>query len=65
MVFLKYFDVQKQTLTGVCKTYVHRNTKVGDLSVVITEKMRWAPSTPLRLYEVGSSEFSDASSGSC
>ena len=52
MVFLKYFDVQKQTLFGVSKVYVQRTSKVGDLAGVICEKMRWAPQTPVKLYEV-------------
>ncbi|KAG9019654.1 hypothetical protein FRB90_012000 [Tulasnella sp. 427] len=51
MVFLKYFDVQKQTLLGVSKVYVPRTSKVGDLQGVICEKMRWAPQTPIKLYE--------------
>lgn len=57
MIFLKYFDVQKQTLLGVSKVYVPRTSKVGDLQGVICEKMRWAPQTPIKLYEVGSSAF--------
>lgn len=52
MIFLKYFDVQKQTLFGVSKVYVPRTSKVGDLQGVICEKMRWAPQTPIKLYEV-------------
>ncbi|KAG8878853.1 hypothetical protein FRB98_005967 [Tulasnella sp. 332] len=51
MIFLKYFDVQKQTLLGVCKVYMQRTARVGDLSSVICEKMRWAPQTPIKLYE--------------
>ncbi|KAG8902957.1 hypothetical protein FRB99_003895 [Tulasnella sp. 403] len=41
----------KQTLTGVSKVYVLRTSKVGDLAGVICEKMRWAPQTPIKLYE--------------
>lgn len=53
MVFLKHFDTSKQTLLGVGKAYVPRNSKVSDLFGVINEKMRWTPGTPLKLYEVG------------
>lgn len=51
MIFLKHFDTTKQTLLGVGKTYVPRNSKVSDLFGVINEKMRWTPGTPLKLYE--------------
>ena len=52
MIFIKYFDVSKQSLYGIGKTYVQRTSKVGDLCHVINEKMRWTPGTPLKLYEV-------------
>lgn len=52
MIFIKYFDVSKQSLYGIGKTYVQRASKVGDLCHVINEKMRWPPGTPLKLYEV-------------
>lgn len=52
MVFLKHFDMSKQTLYGVGKVYVSRNNKVQDLHPLINERMRWTPGTPLRLYEV-------------
>ncbi|KAF8509282.1 hypothetical protein JB92DRAFT_2947613 [Gautieria morchelliformis] len=51
MIFIKYFDVSKQSLYGIGKTYVQRTSKVGDLCHVINEKMRWPPGTPLKLYE--------------
>ncbi|KAF8522231.1 hypothetical protein BU17DRAFT_87330 [Hysterangium stoloniferum] len=51
MVFIKYFDVSKQSLYGIGKTYVQRQAKVGDLAHIINEKMRWPPGTPLKLYE--------------
>lgn len=51
MIFLKYFDVSKQTLLGIGKVYVQKNSKVGDLSLIINERMRWQPTTPLKLYE--------------
>ena len=51
MIFLKHFDNTKQTLLGVGKVYVLRNSKVGDLIPIINERMRWS-ATPLKLYEV-------------
>lgn len=54
MVFLKHFDTSKQTLYGVGKVYVSRNSKVQDLHPGINERMRWTPGTPLKLYEVPS-----------
>lgn len=54
MIFMKHFDMSKQTLYGVGKVYVSRNSKVQDLYPIINERMRWTPGTPLRLYEVRS-----------
>ena len=51
MVFLKCFDATKQTLLGIGKLYMLRNAKVADLIPIINEKMRWAPGTPVKLYE--------------
>lgn len=51
MIFLKHFDTSKQTLFGVGKVLVSRNSKVQDLHPMINERMRWTPGTPLRLYE--------------
>ncbi|KIK23400.1 hypothetical protein PISMIDRAFT_10907 [Pisolithus microcarpus 441] len=51
MIFLKHFDTSKQSLFGVGKVYVSRNSKVQDLHPIINERMRWTSGTPLRLYE--------------
>ncbi|EJD52931.1 cysteine proteinase [Auricularia subglabra TFB-10046 SS5] len=51
MIFLKYFDVAKQTLCGVGKVYVSRSSKVGDLTAIINERMRWPPAMSVKLYE--------------
>jgi ubiquitin carboxyl-terminal hydrolase 7 len=51
MLFLKHFDAGKQTLLGAGRTYVSRASKVGDLAAHVNERMRWAPGTPLKLYE--------------
>ncbi len=52
MVFLKWFDVSRQTLLGQGKVFVGKNQKVGDLHGLICEKMGWPASTPIKLYEV-------------
>lgn len=52
MIFLKHFDTSKQSLYGIGKVYMARNSKVSDLIPVINERMRWTPGTPLKLYEV-------------
>ncbi|KIK98862.1 hypothetical protein PAXRUDRAFT_823415 [Paxillus rubicundulus Ve08.2h10] len=51
MVFLKHFDTSKQTLHGAGKVYMSRSSKVQDLHLIINERMRWTPGTPLKLYE--------------
>ncbi|KAH7923859.1 cysteine proteinase [Leucogyrophana mollusca] len=51
MIFIKHFDTSKQTLFGIGKVYVARNCKVSDLHLLINERMRWTPGTPLKLYE--------------
>ena len=52
MIFLKHFDVTRQSLYGIGKVFVLRTSKVADLYQYINEKMRWAAGTPLKLYEV-------------
>lgn len=54
MIFLKYFDFVKQTLTGQGKIFVNRNDKVSALIPHIQQKMSWPSSTPIILYEVSS-----------
>jgi ubiquitin carboxyl-terminal hydrolase 7 len=51
MIFLKHFDTSKQSLYGLGKMWVNRGAKVSDLFTFINERMRWAPGTPLKLYE--------------
>jgi ubiquitin carboxyl-terminal hydrolase 7 len=51
MLFLKHFDTSKQSLYGLGKMYVSRSSKVSDLFAYINERMRWAPGTPIKLYE--------------
>lgn len=52
LIFLKHFDVLKQTLTGIGHVYVGRNSKVGDLVSRILEMENWPALTQLLLYEV-------------
>ncbi|ORY24392.1 ubiquitin carboxyl-terminal hydrolase 5 [Naematelia encephala] len=51
MIFLKWFDCSRQTLTGQGKVFVNKNDKVGSLLTHIQERMGWPPSTPIKLYE--------------
>ncbi|KAH8833816.1 hypothetical protein DL96DRAFT_465037 [Flagelloscypha sp. PMI_526] len=51
MIFLKCFDASQQKLFGAGKLYMTRNSKLGDLVPLINERMRWAPNTPLKLWE--------------
>lgn len=57
MIFLKHFSVSEQTLKGVSKVYVQRNSKVGELVGTINALKGWQATTPLRLYEVRSLAF--------
>jgi ubiquitin carboxyl-terminal hydrolase 7 len=52
LIFLKYFDLSKQTLSGIGKVYIKKDDKVAALVIVINEMMLWPSSTPLKLYEV-------------
>lgn len=51
MIFLKWFDFNRQTLTGQGKVFVNKNSKVSELIPYIQEKMGWPASTPIKLYE--------------
>jgi ubiquitin carboxyl-terminal hydrolase 7 len=52
MIFLKHFSVNEQTLKGVGKVYVQRNSKVSELVGTINAIMGWAHTTPIKLFEV-------------
>lgn len=58
VLFLKHFDVDNQTLTGVGHIYISREKKVDDLVPAILKKMGWPEKTltgekrQLKLYEV-------------
>ncbi|KKK13712.1 ubiquitin hydrolase [Aspergillus rambellii] len=51
LIFLKHFDVPKQTLTGVGAVYVRKNQKVSDLAPTILDLMAWPAGTEFVLYE--------------
>jgi len=51
LIFLKHFDVQAQTLTGIGHIYVKKHNKVGDLVPQLNELMGWDPSTALTMWE--------------
>lgn len=52
LIFLKYFDVPAQTLTGVGSVYVRKSQKVSELAQPILEKMNWPAGTEFLLFEV-------------
>jgi ubiquitin carboxyl-terminal hydrolase 7 len=52
LIFLKYFDLEAQTLTGVGHTYVKKHQKVADLASHVLEVMNWPAGTQFMLYEV-------------
>ncbi|RIA93955.1 ICP0-binding domain of ubiquitin-specific protease 7-domain-containing protein [Glomus cerebriforme] len=51
LIFLKYFDPDKQTLEGLGHLYVQKFDKVGDYTRVLCEKKEFPPDTPLKIYE--------------
>ncbi len=61
VLFLKHFDVEKQSLNGAGHIYISREKKVEDLVPAILKKMSWAEKTPsgekvqLKLFEVSGS----------
>ncbi|KAK5071922.1 ubiquitin-specific protease ubp15 [Lithohypha guttulata] len=51
LVFLKYFDINKQTLTGMGHVYVNKNDRVSELFTHIREMMQWNDNRDISLYE--------------
>ncbi|POG66834.1 ubiquitin carboxyl-terminal hydrolase 5 [Rhizophagus irregularis DAOM 181602=DAOM 197198] len=51
MVFIKYFDPDKQAFEGLGHLYVQKSGKVGDITRVLCEKKNFSPDTPLKIYE--------------
>lgn len=52
-VFLKYFDADTQTLTGLGQMYVYKSAKVTEMLPGIAELMNWSPQQmpTITLYE--------------
>ena len=57
MIFLKHFDITRQSLFGVGKVHLPGTTKVENLIAIINDRMRWIPGKALKLYEVVGSVF--------
>lgn len=51
MVFVKRFDVEAQSLTGIGHFYVHRHLRVADLVTMINSHQGYPTGTALRVYE--------------
>ncbi|CAB4475303.1 unnamed protein product [Rhizophagus irregularis] len=51
IVFLKYFDPDKQTLEGLGHLYVQKFGRVRDITRILCEKKKFSPNTPLKIYE--------------
>lgn len=51
LVFLKYFDVNQQTLTGMGHVYVNKNDRVETLFPHIRALMDWKDGRDIALYE--------------
>lgn len=53
IIFLKYFDLEKQELKGVGHIYMRPSDKVKDIALPILAKMAWKEGELLVLWEVG------------
>ncbi|CAG8478545.1 24164_t:CDS:10 [Cetraspora pellucida] len=51
LVFIKYFDTDRQSLKGFCYLYVRKFGKVGDIIPILCEKKHFPPGTSLNIYE--------------
>lgn len=51
IIFLKYFDIEHQTLQGVGHVYMNPSDKVQGLAPEILQLMGWEPGVSLELYE--------------
>ena len=52
LIFVKYFDVESQTLKGVGHFYIRRHSKVSDMVPAIQQLMGWPQGTQIPLLEV-------------
>ncbi|KAG4301231.1 hypothetical protein PCK1_002541 [Pneumocystis canis] len=51
LIFLKYFDIEKQILQGISHIYINRHDKISVLTSVICSLMNWPLTTMIQLYE--------------
>lgn len=56
LLFLKWFDIESQTLRGVGHVYISKEKKVEDLVPIIMKRMKWGDKLPsderIQLWEV-------------
>ena len=61
LLFLKWFDVESQSLKGVSHVYISKEKKVEELVPIIMKKMGWGEKLPsdekIQLWEVSTSIF--------
>lgn len=55
LIFLKYFDVEDQTLKGVGHVYMKKSSKVAEVIPAIQQLMGWSPSKESTLLSSASS----------
>lgn len=46
LLFLKYFDIEQQTLRGIGHVYVSKDKKVEELTPIVCKKMGWGDKLP-------------------
>lgn len=51
LLFLKYFDVDSQTLTGRGYVYIDKSKRVAELGPLVLDRMGWSAGTNIKLYE--------------
>ena len=51
LVFIKYFDVKAQSLSGVGHIYVKKHARVSDMAPQIIDLMKWEPGANFTLFE--------------
>lgn len=52
VIFLKWFNVDTQSLVGCGHIYISSQSKVEELAPFILKRMNWPEDTKLKLYEV-------------
>ena len=62
LLFLKYFNMEEQTLYGVGHVYVRRHEKVQDITTPILKLMNWTAGVQIKLFEVRFLPFNEIQS---